>query len=169
MSAEQAEEAAWRKQVETELRGDRTPQLLAPVPSFASPYGGAVAPDADWYIAVTSGAAFDMLNQALIPWIIVLDRVVHSALRVDVEWETEAATTGELRLSMNGAATSTVALAAASSGVQSFAWVHNTPLWEPDIWVHVEARRTAGANNVLIRAPRLSVQIDPRGCTSTGI
>lgn len=161
-----AEEAAWRKGVDAQLRSDRAPQLVRPTMGFASPYGGATAPTSSWYVPVTN-AAFDG-SQACRPWIIVLDRIVHTALRVDVEWTTEAGTTGELRLNV-GLTTSAIALPAASSGVASFKWVHGYPLWAADVFVYLEARRTAGANNVNVRFPRIVQQCAPDGCTATGV
>jgi hypothetical protein len=156
-------EVAWRRMVEAHLRGDSAGQLVPSNVYGFSPIGGSGPPSSMWLIPVTT-AAFDG-SVATRPWICQLDRLTTLALRVAVPWVTDAATTGEVRLTLpalggfptaGNSPTAAVTLGAGSSGLVSFAWV-------------LEARRTGGSGNVNIGYPGTgAVQCQPAGCTAAG-
>lgn len=144
--------AQQNRKLKTLARGQRAAQLVNPTPVPASPFGGNGPPASDWYIPVI-GASFGV--QATQPWIISLDRIVRTGFAVDLPWRTGAATTGEVRLTLLGiASTDVISLGAGSSGTASFRWLHPMEPWvNTFVWIYVEARRTAGANTVSIGYP----------------
>jgi hypothetical protein len=140
------------------------PQLLPPIPHPARPFQSLSAA-LDGYMDITSGGLVTC-------WDTIVDRLVHRGVFVRIPWQTQAGTTGELRLLVNGfRASSAVALPAASSGELTFRFLHFLTLWTTvDAPLAIQARRTGGANAVRIGPPYTGfVQVDPRGCTSTGI
>jgi hypothetical protein len=142
------------------------PQAVAPVPLIPRPIS--VFPSADWYQPVTS-ATFQSVWEGL------PTRWSHLAVWAIVPWRTGAGTAGELRLQRYGGdldatydTTDAVALAAASSGEVTFRWLHGSPIWGLGGIVYIDARRTAGANNVEIGHPSV-VLIDPAEATQAGV
>lgn len=166
------QEVAWKRGVDKRLlEENQTGQLIVPQPWPAAPYGGSGPPSALWFIPVTA-AAFDG-SQASQPWVVQLDVVTHTAFKIDIPWTTDAGTSGEVRLQMTGAPNAPSAaktLAVASSGVASFIWLHGWPPYVgSDIWISIEARRTAGANNVNIGFPQGGgIMVGPKGAAVTG-
>lgn len=151
----------------------RAPQLVFPIISPFAPFGGASPPTGLWYIAVTS-AIYGV--EAAQPWVSRPDRLVRRAVLVRVPWTTDAATTGALKLVLplppagSNVQTSAVVLPAASSGTQTFRWLHGVTPWTQIVAVNVEAIRTGGAGNVNIGAPEGGlIQVDPAGATVTGL
>lgn len=167
---------AWRKGVDKQLReSSRTSQLVVPYAWPASPFGGNGPPTGYWYIPVVA-AAFNSVAQNTIPWVIQLDRVVHRAVQLSVPWATDSGTTGEMRLAIinppaPNSPTQVRTLAAASSGVEQFNWLHGLEPYASgfDVWLQIEARRTGGAGNVNIGYPQGgAIQADPTGAETTG-
>lgn len=75
------------------------------------------------------------------------------AFRINVTWATDAATTGEVRVLnhvLGGATSDAASLAAGTSDVAQFAWLHQQTITFSTIRFAVEARRTAGTGNVYI-------------------
>lgn len=166
-----------QRDLEARATGEhRAPALMPELPYPAAPYGGAGAPSATWYVPVTA-ATFDH-SQATQPWLARVARIVRTGFIVRVPWSTDAATTGEVRLYGDAGfpagannPTSAVALAANSSGIVDFRWLHGVDPWDAtDAAIFIEARRTGGAGNVNIGYPLGGViQADPRNCTPTGL
>lgn len=138
------------------------PFLYTPIAQASS-----VAPDASWYAGHTNANFSDAAARS---WSVPIARLNKVAVWCRIAWTTPAATTGEVKLQefLSGAATSAVALAAGSSGTQTFVWLHNLPLWSAQLLFDVRVRRTGGAGTVLVQAPSFAL-VDPLGATLTGI
>lgn len=124
--------------------------------------------DASWRSAITNGAAFGAGNDD--PWVGVVPRWARSAVRCEVPWATDAATTGELKLTaVSGTLqAATISLPAGSSGTATWNWLHGRPLWAGAANLDLWARRSGGAGTVYVGYPRMWL-IDPAGCTVTGV
>ena len=163
---------AWKRSVDKQLNEEsQSGQLISPQPWPATPFGGASPPSSLWYIPVTS-ATFTG-TQVSQPWIIGIDIITHTGLKVSVPWTTDSGTSGELRLTLPGAAnspTSPKTLAASSSGVAVFTWLHGwVPYVGSGLFVYIEARRTGGAGNVNVGYPQGgAILVGPKGAQVTG-
>lgn len=101
-------------------------------------------------------------------WRVLFGDYLGPGVEVMVTWATGAGTTGELQVVSNGGGTTaTHALPAASSGVAFVRWLHGTPVGAGPFTMSVQARRTAGANNVTIYPCHAWIQ-DPAFCTGPG-
>lgn len=139
---------------------ERTRQAIDPEPLDVHPL---VALTATWGAQITS-SSFTALWQAK------ARRLSHPAAMIRVPWVTGPGTSGELRVVLTGpgsATSSHLALATNSSSIDVLGWQHALDLWEAGatpLTVSVEARRSAGADNVNIFLPQIAL-IDPRGTT----
>ena len=145
-----------------EARLQAIPAIALPASPFAP---GQV--DSSLRIAVTD-PTFGAGNTS--PWFSVVPRWARSAIYAEIPWATDAATTGEVKLTaVSGTLqTTAVALAANSSGTVIYNWIHGRGLWTGHANVDLWARRTGGAGNVYIGYPRMWL-VDPAGCTTTGL
>lgn len=160
----------WRATVEKRLADlEARPAVAACSPVYMSPTN-VTALTNDWYVEVTGIGAF------IVYWQANTTRTANRGLWAQVPWRTDASTTGELRLRVQGnepatglltAYTSAVALGASSSGTVQFRWFHGFEPWTT-FYLTVEARRVTGTNKVYIGFP-FAAFVDPRGCTTTGI
>lgn len=141
-------------------------QAVPPIAFQAGPYLPGVV-DSQWRQAITA-ATFGVGNTS--PWAFIVPRVARTACRCVIPWATDAATTGEVKLTAAGGtlSTSAVALAANSSGTVTYNWIHGRAVWSGHVNFDLWARRTGGAGNVYIGYPTFYL-IDPAGCTTTGI
>lgn len=157
------DDRAWMADVETRLSAlELRPQVIAPIGLAPAPIGGGTI-TVNWEVEITN-AAFGTV------WEAQVSRWSRQALWAVVPWRTEAGTTGELRVEASFSTTSgTVTLAAASSGTATFRWLHSQDVWSPaaSLAAWVTARRTGGANKVVIGYPYLAL-VDPAGATLNG-
>ena len=161
------DELAYRRRFDDRLAAvELRPQLLPPVVHPGRPVQPLDVVALDGYQNITSATFVTC-------WDTLMDRIVHEGFYVAIPWETETGTTGEVQgfLYSGLYTTSAVALPAASSGVLTFRWLHGQELWtSTDVSAGFQARRTGGSNNVRIGPPVTGlVQVDPRGCTTTGV
>ncbi|MEY2454359.1 MAG: hypothetical protein QOD92_3933 [Acidimicrobiaceae bacterium] len=86
-------------------------------------------------------------------------------------WQTDGATTGEIRLrSSGGSTTNAVAVAAGASGSQQFRWLHGGTLNTGPFSIFAEARVTGGPGSVHLYDPDAPLyQVDELVCTATGL
>lgn len=146
---------------------EQRPKVQPPLYYQAVPYQSSVAPDASWYSGHTNAALGDSGGS---PWAIPLPRVARIGAYCRVAWRTDAATTGELRLTAASgtALAAVISLAANSSGVAIWKWLHNLTLWQGAINFDLYARRASGAGTVYVQAPVFAL-VDGEGCTLTGV
>ena len=105
-------------------------------------------------------------------WTSTPELINHLGVSTTAAWVTDAGTTGEVRLSCDGSAsnTSAVAIAAASSGVQQFRWLHGATLGTGPTSFRLQVRRTGGAGSVHLDEPMSALTMaDPDSCTATGL
>lgn len=133
----------------------------------AVPYQSSVAPNASWYSGHTNAALGDSGGS---PWAIPLPRVGRIGAYCRVAWTTDAATTGELRLTAQSGTklAAVIALAAGSSGVAVWKWLHGLTIWQGAVNFDLYARRSGGAGTVYVQAPVFAL-VDGEGCTLTGV
>lgn len=157
------DDAAWMSEVETRLSAlELRPQVIAPIGLSPAPVGGGIL-TVEWEVEIT-GATFGTV------WEAQVSRWSRQALWGVVPWRTEAGTTGELRLEASfSTTTNAVSLPANSSGTATFRWLHGQDVWSPSasLAAWVTARRTGGANDVIIGYPYLAL-VDPAGATLAG-
>jgi hypothetical protein len=144
------------------------PHVTAPATIEAVPAGGGTV-TSDWYRPM-SDASYARA------WEAILVRYTNLAFWARVAWNTEAGTSGLLRLAIVDSglavviASGAVTLGVASSGVAEFRWLHSQDVWRSadNQRLHVQTYRTAGANFVNIGYPQLAF-VDPAGATLTGV
>ena len=133
----------------------------------AVPYRSSVSPNATWYAGHTNAT---LGGAGGIPWAIPLPVVGMTAAYCQVNWTTDAATTGQIQLTANSGSnlTSAVTLGAGSSGTVTFLWLHGLTLWRRAINFDLWARRATGAGTVYVQCPTFAL-VDSIGATTTGI
>lgn len=119
-------------------------------------------PSTPLYVPVTSGTFVDVFECRV-------DLITHGGVASWVQWATDAGTTGEVRLLLAASTSSAVTLAAASSGVQQFKWLHGQALGTGPALFKIQARRTGGAGNVNIYPAAGCQMADPGACDADGI
>lgn len=144
------------------------PQAIDAIAFQANPYRPGVV-DSQWRQAITD-SVLGSTSPGGSPWFWVVPRVARLGVRCEIPWQTEAGTTGQVQLTAAGGAllTTAVSLGAASSGTVTYNWLHGRDLWSGHVNFDLWARRSGGANNVLIGYPRFWL-VDPAGCTVTGL
>lgn len=100
-------------------------------------------------------------------WQVVIPLVVGKGVEVMIGWATDAATTGEVRVTAGAAATQAYPLAAGSSGELSPKWLHGQSLGTGPMRLAAEFRRTGGTGNVMAYQPAGWLR-DPADCTVLG-
>ncbi len=138
--------------------GFRMPTLNTPwVPSLAMAAGGQ-------YVQVTSATFVDVYQAEF-------SQITHEAFAASVTCTSDAATTGEFRLSADAAGTtSAVSIPAASAGtVQAFEWTHGVTLGIGPTSFRVQARRASGAGNINVYLPARASLIDYLNGSATGL
>lgn len=105
-------------------------------------------------------------------WTSTPELINHLGVSTTLAWITDPGTTAEVRLSCDGSglSTSAVALAAGSSGVQQFQWLHGADLGTGPTSFLAQARVTGGAGAVRLDEPMSALTMaDPDQCTATGL
>lgn len=98
-------------------------------------------------------------------------QVTHQGLQAFVTATTPVGTTGEIRLSITGGATtSPIVIPSGEPGaIQEFRWLHGVALNVGPVSITVEARRTAGAGAVTVWNPPDAIMRTPQACDADGI
>lgn len=103
-------------------------------------------------------------------WRSRVEIITHGGVAIAAAWVTDAATTAEVRLAVSGATTSAVSLAAGTSGVQPFKWLHGRTLGTGPFYFEIEARVTGGAGQIHMDEPMGGLEMaDPLQCSATGL
>ena len=142
--------STWMRDVERRLAQVERPSRLSTV-QYTTP----VEPNTS--VAVTSATFVTV-------WEFALSRVVADAIQMQSVVVTDAGTSGEFRLKVNpvGATFNYTDLASMGAGIQRrvrFSWlVPDLVLGSSGILIQFQARRTAGAGNVVVFNPTMALQ-----------
>jgi len=119
------------------------PQISVDERGLSGPYQIAPTFPVDGAVSVTSGSFVSI-------WRAFVELIDGDTIQARISWSTDAATTGEVRLycSTLATATSAVALAASSGGLQEFKWLHGGTLGAGPYIFEMQYRRTGGAGAV---------------------